>query len=168
MPERKQITFDLFVRGFLAVVIVVGVLLLLKRLSSVLLPFFAAWLIAYILFPLVKFFQYKCRLRYRIVGILLAFIVTGLVLTAAFWLIVPPLISEGWHVKDLLLDYLQNKVMLSNIPQQIQQWVQENISTKQIERIVTQEGFITSVKEAVPKIWGIITQSFGLIAVCCR
>ena len=104
MPERKQITFDLFVRGFLAVVIVVGVLLLLKRLSSVLLPFFAAWLIAYILFPLVKFFQYKCRLRYRIVGILLAFIVTGLVLTAAFWLIVPPLISEGWHVKDLLLD----------------------------------------------------------------
>ena len=163
MPERKQITFDLFVRGFLAVVIVVGVLLLLKRLSSVLLPFFAAWLIAYILFPLVKFFQYKCRLRYRIVGILLAFIVTGLVLTAAFWLIVPPLISEGWHVKDLLLDYLQNKVMLSNIPQQIQQWVQENISTKQIERIVTQEGFITSVKEAIPKLWGVITQSFGLI-----
>lgn len=163
MPERKQITFDLFVRGFLAVVIVVGVLLLLKRLSSVLLPFFAAWLIAYILFPLVKFFQYKCRLRYRIVGILLAFVVTGLVLTAAFWLIVPPLISEGWHVKDLLLDYLQNKVMLSNIPQQIQQWVQENITTKQIEGIVTQEGFITSVKEAVPKIWGVITQSFGLI-----
>ena len=159
MPERKQITFDLFVRGFLAVVIVVGVLLLLKRLSSVLLPFFAAWLIAYILFPLVKFFQYKCRLRYRIVGILLAFVVTGLVLTAAFWLVVPPLISEGWHVKDLLLDYLQNKVMLSNIPQQIQQWVQENITTKQIEGIVTQEGFITSVKEAVPKIWGIITQS---------
>lgn len=163
MSKHKQITFDRFVRGFLIVLMVVGILLLLHRLSGVLLPFFMAWLIAYILFPLVKFFQYKCRLRYRIVGILLAFLVSGLILTVAFWLIVPPMISEGMQVKDLLMEYLHNKMTLSNIPQQIQQWIQEHLNSTQVESILTHEGFVTSVKEVVPKLWSVVTQSFGLL-----
>ena len=162
--EKKQITFDLFVRGFIAVVLIVGLLMLLGRLSGVLLPFFLAWLIAYILFPLVRFFQYRCRMRYRIVAILAAFLVAGGVVTAAFWLIVPPLISEGMHVKDLFVDYLQNKVVFSTIPQQVQQWLQDHITTKQIESILTHEGFVTSVKETLPKFWGLLTQTFGVIS----
>ena len=55
--ERKQITFDSFIRGALIVLGCVGAYLLLNRLSGVLLPFFLAWLIAYLLFPLEKFFQ---------------------------------------------------------------------------------------------------------------
>ena len=38
--ERKQITFDTFVRGMLAVILVVGIVMLLNRLSGVLVPFF--------------------------------------------------------------------------------------------------------------------------------
>lgn len=48
--ERKQITFDTFVRGVLTVIVVVGIVMLLNRLSGVLLPFFLAWLAAYLLF----------------------------------------------------------------------------------------------------------------------
>ena len=50
----------------------VGAYLLLDRLSGVLLPFFLAWLIAYLLFPLVKFFQYRCKMRFRVLAILCA------------------------------------------------------------------------------------------------
>ena len=71
--EQKKITFDSFVRGFLAVIVVVAIIMLLNRLSAVLLPFFLAWLIAYLLFPLVKFFQYKCHMKFRILGILSTF-----------------------------------------------------------------------------------------------
>ena len=74
--EQKKITFDSFIRSVMAVIIVVGIVMLLNRLSSVLLPFFLAWLISYLLFPLVKFFQYRCRLKFRIVGILCAFPLT--------------------------------------------------------------------------------------------
>ena len=49
--ERKKITFDSFIRGVILGVIIIGILLLLKRLSSVLLPFFIAWLIGHI-FPI--------------------------------------------------------------------------------------------------------------------
>ena len=38
--ERKKITFDSFIRGVILGVIIIGILMLLKRLSSVLLPFF--------------------------------------------------------------------------------------------------------------------------------
>ena len=57
--EQKKITFDSFIRSMMGVIIVVGLVMLLQQLSGVLLPFFLAWLIAYLLFPLVKFFQYK-------------------------------------------------------------------------------------------------------------
>ena len=93
--ERKEITFDTFVRGFIAVLITVGIVMLLGRLSGVLLPFFLAWLISYLLFPIVKFFQYRCRMRYRILAILSTLIVVGLALTVLLLLMVPPIIDEG-------------------------------------------------------------------------
>ena len=70
--ERKKITFDSFIRGAIGCVLVVGILMLVERLSGVLLPFFIAWLIAYMVYPLVKFFQYKLKLKSRIVSILCA------------------------------------------------------------------------------------------------
>ena len=37
--ERKKITFDSFIRGSIGCVLVVGILMLVERLSGVLLPF---------------------------------------------------------------------------------------------------------------------------------
>lgn len=92
--NRQEITFDTFVRGLLAVIIVVGIVMLLNRLSGVLTPFFLAWLIAYLMFPMVRFFQYRCRMKYRILGILCSFIIVGGLLTGLFFLVVPPMIEE--------------------------------------------------------------------------
>lgn len=47
--ERKKITFDSFIRGVIGCVMAVGILMLVERLSGVLLPFFIAWLIAYMI-----------------------------------------------------------------------------------------------------------------------
>lgn len=57
--EQKKITFDSFIRGIIAIVIIAGIVMLLNRLSAVLVPFFLAWLIAYLMFPLVKFLDRK-------------------------------------------------------------------------------------------------------------
>jgi predicted PurR-regulated permease PerM len=97
--EQKKITFDSFIRSVMGLVIVVGLVMLLNRLSSVLLPFFLAWLISYLLFPLVKFFQYRCHLKFRILGILSTFLVVGIVITGLLWLMIPPMIDESIRVK---------------------------------------------------------------------
>ena len=161
--EQKKITFDSFIRGFLTVVVIVGIIMLLNRLSAVLLPFFLAWLIAYLLFPLVKFFQYKCKLRFRIVGILLTFIVVGGVLTGLFFVMVPPVIEEGGRVKDLIVAYISNNESLSNIPDMLEDFIHDHVTKQDVKAIITQEGFIDAVKQGVPKVWDVISQSFSIL-----
>lgn len=162
--ERKEITFDTFIRGVLFVTVLAGIILLLRRLSGVLLPFFLAWLIAYLLFPLVKFFQYKCRLHFRILGILCAFLVAGGIVSLAFWLIIPPMVEEGIRVKDLVLHYIETNATFNNIPSQIQEYLHRHLTGDEVKAMVTQEGFMQAMREAMPKIWAIITQSIGAVS----
>jgi predicted PurR-regulated permease PerM len=161
---RKQITFDTFVRGFLSVLVVVGIVMLLNRLSGVLVPFFLAWLLAYLLFPLVKFFQYRCRMKYRFLAILCAFITTGAVLTGLFWLMIPPIIEEGGRVANMIVRYVQTDETVSNIPKMIQKFIHENVDIEQVKKLVTQDGFINTVKETLPKVWDVIAQSISIVS----
>jgi predicted PurR-regulated permease PerM len=164
MEERMRFTFDNVVRGILWAIVLVGIVMLLNRLSNVLVPFFLAWLIAYILFPLVKFFQYRCRMKYRIFGILSAFLVTGLVLTIVFMLMIPPMVEESLRVKDLLVVYVTNNETVSNIPRMVQEYVHEHLTVNEIQTIVTQQGFLEGIKATLPKLWDIITQSISIVS----
>ena len=162
--EKGQITFDSFIRGAIGVLILVGIVMLLNRLSNVLVPFFLAWLIAYLLFPLVKFFQYRCRMKYRVLGILSAFLVTGLVLAVVFMLMIPPMVEESMRVKDLLIAYVSNNETMSNIPRLVQEYLHEHLTAEEIQSIVTQNGFLEGIKATLPKLWDIITQSISIVS----
>jgi len=162
--ERKEITFDSFVRGALAVAGFVVVYLLLDRLSNVLLPFFLAWLIAYMLFPLVKFYQYKCKMRYRVVAVIASILSVTLILAGVFMLMVPPIIEETIRVKDLLIAYITEGGNMNNIPDQIENFIRENLSAEDVKALVTHEGFINSVKEAMPKVWDMLMSSVNALS----
>ena len=160
--EQKKITFDSFIRGFITIIIITGIVMLLNRLSTVLLPFFLAWLIAYLLFPLVKFFQYKCKLRYRILGILCTFLTVGAILTGLFFLMIPPIIEESIRVKDLLFAYVSNNSYLSNIPDMLEDLIHDNFTKQDLKALITQEGFVDTIKQSVPKIWDVMAQSLSI------
>ena len=137
--------------------------MLLGRLSGVLVPFFLAWLIAYLLFPMVKFFQYRCRLRFRIAAILMAFLVTGGVVTGVFMLMIPPMIEEGARVTELIVHYVQTDETISSIPRLLQQYVHDHVDIEQLKKLVTQDGFIDTVKSTIPKVWAVISQSISVV-----
>lgn len=162
--ERKEITFDTFIRGAITVAVIVCIYLLLERLSSVLLPFFLAWLIAYLLFPLVKFFQYRCKMRYRIVAVLCTFLSVILVLSGIGWLVIPPIVEEGMRVTDMLVEYITRDGSMGNIPEQIEVFLKSHLTTEDIKAVVTQDGFVSTIREAMPKVWDIIIQSFGALS----
>src|SRR5574344_418139 len=73
----KEITFDRFVRGLIIIFGIVLAVVAINYLSSVLVPFIVAWFIAYLIFPLVLFFQNKCHLKYRIVSIIVTLLIIG-------------------------------------------------------------------------------------------
>ena len=102
---EKKITFDSFIRGVISALFIIGILYLVNYLSGVLLPFFVAWLIAYMAYPMVTFFQYRLRLKSRVASILVTMLVLLIVLTLAFVLLVPPIIEEFGKLKELLAAY---------------------------------------------------------------
>ena len=161
--EQKKITFDSFVRGIVSIIAIIGLIMLLHRLSGVLLPFFLAWLISYILFPLVKFFQYRCHLKYRIIGIFCTFLTVAAILTGLSFLVIPPLIEEGSRVKDLLITYVSRDAFMSNIPNMMEEFIHENLTADNIKEIISQQGIMDSVKQAVPKVWAVIAQSINIL-----
>lgn len=161
---NKGITIENVVRAVILLLIVGSILWLLHRLSGVLLPFFFAWLIAYLLFPLVRFFQYRLHFRYRILGIISAFVVVGAILAIGFLLMVPPVVEECVRVKDLLVDYIENDRVMSTIPGMVRDFLRRNLTREQVGWLVTQDGFVNGVKAAVPQLWGIVTQGVNVLS----
>ena len=125
--QRKEITFDRFIRGTLTAAGVIGILYLLDRLSGVLLPFFIAWLIAYITYPMVIFYQYKLRMRSRVVSILAVMLTLAAIGTAISLFFIPPMIEECIKMKELLGAYLQNGNGQTSIPEAINEFIHNNI-----------------------------------------
>ena len=72
---EKEITFDRFIRGLMVVAGLGLAIYVLNLLKAVLLPFFVAWFLAYMIYPTIKFFQYK--LHFHNSWLLLAYYTTG-------------------------------------------------------------------------------------------
>lgn len=161
--ERKKITFDSFIRGVIIGAIIIGILMLLERLSGVLLPFFIAWLIAYLIYPLVTFFQYKLRLKNRIVSIFCALLSIVLVGVAAFFLLVPPMIEEFGRVKDLLIEYFSSTTTGGNVPKSLSDFLRENIDTRLLIQIFNEKDLLAALKETLPGVWTILSESVNLL-----
>ena len=90
----KEITFDRFIRWVGIGAIVLAVFLLVDYLSSVLLPFFIAWLFAYLLYPMVKFVENKLHVRVRALSIIITMIVVFAVIGGMLYFIIPPMIEQ--------------------------------------------------------------------------
>lgn len=161
--ERKKITFDSFIRGIIICGIVIAVLMLLKRLSSVLLPFFIAWLTAYLIYPLVTFFQYRLKLKNRILSIFCALLLLAAIGTTAFYLLVPPMVQEFSRVKDLLIAYFTDNTYGSNVPRSISDFLRENIDPALLKQLFQEKNLLNMLKEAVPPLWSLVTGSINLI-----
>ena len=162
--EKKKITFDIFIRGIIFCVIFVGLMMLTNRLSGVLLPFFIAWLIAYMVYPLVKFFQYKLYLKNRVVSIFCALLVITAVGVGFFFLVVPPMIAEFSRVNHLLFTYLtQGLTHSSKVPETLSQFISENVDIKAIENFFNENGISDTIKNAIPRLWTILSDSVSFL-----
>lgn len=150
---RKEITFDRFVRGLLLLGGLVFAFFALKYLSGVLLPFCIALMMAYMLFPIVRFLQYKCRLRNRVLCIVLTLLLVGGVLAGLFCLVVPPMVRECGHIKEVALHYIDRGTSNASIPQPVQQFIDKNADQLRVGELLRQKDVIAGIKVVAPKVW---------------
>ena len=99
-------TFDRVVRIIIFITTLILLGLLTKRLSGVLLPFLIGWLLAYLIHPLVKFIQFKMRVKYKIPSIVLAFVFIIGIITGLLYLLIPMLSAEISKAYVMISEYI--------------------------------------------------------------
>ena len=159
---EKEITFDRFIRGLIAVAGLALAIYILNRLSAILLPFFLAWLFAYMIYPTVKFFQYKLRLRNRILCIIITLLLILAVVVAFFYLIIPPAISEFMRFRTLITEVVRNTGN-SNIARNMESFLQQYIDQNSMIRLLHENNIMEALKVAVNQLWTLVSQTVDFI-----
>ena len=159
---RKEITFDTFIRGLMVLLGTLAGILLLRRLEGVLLPFFIAWLLAYLIYPLVTFFQYKGRVRYRLPSIILALLVVLVVLVGVFALVVPPTIRELSHLQVFIVDLFRQWGQ-SPLATQVERYLTENFDERAITHLLQNKNLIDVIQMGFNQTWAVITNAFNFL-----
>ena len=166
---NKEITFDRFIRGLIAIAACVVVYLLINRLSGALLPFLVAWLFCYLVYPIVKFFQYKLGLKNRLLSITVVMLLLTALIVGVCFLVIPPVMQEFATLKEFVLNYIASEGNNATIPDVVNEFVHKHIDMVAVESYFSVERIGELVKGALPKIWSVVSQSFsvmwGLVAV---
>lgn len=127
--KQNEITVGRFLRIVLVAIVLVAAYFVVNSLSGVLLPFAIAWLLAYMLNPLVNFVQEKMRVKYRALAIVISMLVVGAALYGLFMLVVPSIFRELYALKDITVAFLGRNVNDGSIPAPIMDFFRE-ISTQ--------------------------------------
>lgn len=162
---NKEITFDRFIRGLIAIGGCVIVYLLVNRLSGALLPFLIAWLFCYLVYPIVKFFQYKLRFKSRALSIFTVLLLFVALIVGICFAVIPPIVDEFVMLKEFVANYLTSGNSNSTIPNVINEFIRNHIDMRQVEAYFSVERIGELVKGALPKIWNVVTQSFNLVGI---
>lgn len=160
----KPFTFDRVMRIVFGIVVVSGLIYLIAVLRNALLPFLIAWLLAYLMQPFVRFFQYKLRLKSRILSILAVLVSLLFTVFLVFLLIVPSITEEVDKTMVLLEKY--NQSTYGNIPMIPQTWsefIEKNIDPDQLAQLLSKENIENAIKQVAPKMWVLLTNTFSVL-----
>lgn len=160
---KRPYTFDRVVRLVIGLLIVVALLFLINKLSTVLLPFVIGWLIAYLLYPLVTFFQYRLKFKNRILSIFTVLILVTALLVLIGWLFLPSVVQEFSRMGVLLVDYVQKMEGTSLLSYNINQWINDLLSKVDLDNVFTWQNVQGAMEKIMPQFFGLLSSTWNFI-----
>lgn len=161
MDQSRPYTFDRVVRIVLTLAVFGGIIFLINRLDSVLVPFIVAVFIAYLLNPAVTFMEKRFRFH-RGVAVILSIAAVILVFTGILWWLIPTFLHEMNRMGQLVKLYLQS-AHLSDHTIQIEAQIKDLIHQYELVNYLTSDNFIGLIPKILPKFWSIFAGSFQII-----
>ncbi len=155
--KRKPYTFDRVVRICISTLLFITIIWLLSYLSEVLIPFAIAFLMAYLINPLVGFIQRKI-IQSRVIAVFLSLIIVfGAVIGAGF-IVLPMIGSEVRHMGTLItqistdtsgsLTQRAEEIVSPDIWSEIKDFLKKS----EVKEYLQSDRFMESVKVAISKI----------------
>ncbi len=147
-------------------VVIVGTAYCLR---NVLFPFFAAFLLAYIVDPLVNRLQVK--VKHRIVAVLIVISGGALILSGCMLIFVPKVINEVQYLGSLLVRMFNDSAwsdrIASYIPTDIWEFVRESAGWEKIgaalQNFDSWESIGNLVSKILPGAWGVVSKTVTII-----
>ena len=163
MSERQPYPFDRVIRILFGAVFVVGLFYLIYILRGALLPFLVAWIVAYMLNPLVVYNKRVFKLKGRVIAIALAFLEVLVTLALLTVLVLPSIIDEIGVMRRLLSDYVYHSSNIPFVPQAVHDFIKQNVDFTQLSTLLSREQWLSVIEESFSGAWGFITGSVGEI-----
>lgn len=159
MYTRKPYTLDRTVRLFLNIATLVFVVLLVRYLKDVLLPFFVAALIAYIFEPFVQFNRRLLHLKGRLVAIFVTLFEMITFVAIACYFLVPMIVSEVNSMGKMLSAYASSELNLPYLPAQIHDFVVRNVNLRQVSHMLSTFDWTETIKQTLSTVWDVLAGS---------
>ena len=147
-----------------------GILLwILNYLSTVLAPFFAAFLMAYIFDPLVCKIQNK--VKYRVVAVAIVISMMVLVIGGAMWIFIPMVVGEIRHLGVLIQKLFSDSTWMERlsafVPQDLWREFRSLISWDKVAVAMQSLDFWNAAQsvagKVLPSAWGVVTKTSSLV-----
>ena len=170
MYKIKEVSIGYFLRIILILIFAGISYFVLKCLSGVLLPFLIAWLLAYLIYPIVTFVQYRLKFRFRIVSIVavLLFIIASA--PGFIMLALPSLTTEIIQFKDVAIGFINNQINVPSIPDFANNLIREFAEENGIANILQNSGVQDIFKSFAERTWflaiGTINVVMKIFASC--
>lgn len=160
---ERPFTFDRVTRIVFSIVIIGILLYLITVLRNALLPFLIAWLLAYMMQPFVKFFQYKLKLKSRILAIVAVIISASLIIGIAAALVVPSVAQEAERTLNLMRTHNPGEGHVPLIPASWIEYLENNVDINQLMELLSRENIQNAIKQLAPKVWNILSNTFSIL-----
>jgi len=150
--------------------LVLSVLILLiyvavQAIWSVILPFLLAGIFAYVMMPLVRFFQYTLRLRSRGLSVILTLLLLGAVVYLAIIFIIPSINAEIEKTLQVISGYSSGQDILTMIlPRNIRNYLNGGLRWGNFSQQLSLEKILENVKLLLDQVGGIINSTLSIFS----
>jgi predicted PurR-regulated permease PerM len=169
MNDRQPFTFDRVMRWLITAAAVAFLIWLMGILSDVLIPFAVAFLLAYLIHPLVSKVERWIPHRTLAVFVSLALVVAAV--AAAGSLVLPAIVDEVAQTGKLLTRLAKDASLAERaahyVPDDLWASIKETAASKDVQSMFRTENFWGLAKAAaqkvLPGVWGLVTGTAGFL-----
>ncbi|MCH5225442.1 MAG: AI-2E family transporter [Muribaculaceae bacterium] len=160
---RQPFTFDRVARITFSILGIIAGLYLLDALKGVLLPFFVACLISYMLEPIVKWNMRLLHLRGRFLPVVLTLLEALLIVSIFSILFFPYLVAEAEQMAVMVKKYATTQMEIPFISGPIYDFLKENLDFESISRMLTPQEWKELLKTALSSSWNFLSSGLSFI-----
>ncbi|WP_296939626.1 AI-2E family transporter [Porphyromonas sp.] len=162
---RREFTFDRIARMLVLSVLILLIYVAVQAIWSVILPFLLAGIFAYVMMPLVRFFQYTLRLRSRGLSVILTLLLLGAVVYLAVIFIIPSINAEIEKTLQVISGYSSGQDILTMIlPRNIRNYLNGGLRWGNFPQQLSLEKILENIKLLLDQVGGIINSTLSIFS----